>query len=148
MSGYGYSQTAEYVKGKGYNGYVFPKEHAIWGFPPEYNRYTPSQKDIERAEKILKDSIGTDYIISNQTQWKTPPINKRTLKKYVRQYIGYLSENNEIIVCIYLNKDIELGKDKLSEDIISVLDGGGNHWHICINLFTKKLTNMSVNGTS
>jgi hypothetical protein len=148
MNGYLYSQTAEYVKGKGYEGYVFPKEHAIWGFPPEQNRYTPSKEDIEQAEKILKDSIGTDYVKSNQKMYSKLPINKRTLKKYVRQYIGYLTENNEIVVCIYLNKDIELDKNKLSEDIISVLDGGSNHWRICINLFTKKLSDMSVNGIS
>jgi hypothetical protein len=155
MSGYVYSQTAEYVKGKDYEGYVFPKEHAICGFPPEQNRYTPSEEDIAQAEKILKDSIGTDYVKSNQEMYKKPPINKRTLKKYVRQYVGYLTENNEIIIWInflhrdeYDDEDKPKDADRIDNEIITIFDGGYYFWRICINLSTQKLSDMSVNGIS
>ena len=146
MVSYVYSQEAVYVKGKGYEGYIFPKGHSIWGFPSEQNRYTPNLKDISLAEKILRDSIGTDYVKSNQEAYCKSPINKNTLKKYVRQYVGYLMEDGKIIIHIYLNKGIEMDKNKLSEDIIAVFGGGSNHWCIKINISTKELFDMQVNG--
>ena len=146
MVSYVYSQKAVYVKGKGYEGYIFPKEHSIWGFPPEQNRYTPNLEDIAQAEKILQDSIGTDYVKSNQIAYCKPPINKKTLKKYLRQYVGYSTEDGKTIIYIYLNKGIEMDKNKLSEDIIAVSDGGSNHWSIKINISKKELFDMQVNG--
>ncbi|HPK29633.1 MAG TPA: hypothetical protein PK979_01165 [Bacteroidales bacterium] len=145
MASYIYSQEAVYVKGKGYEGYIFPKEHSIWGFPPEQNRYTPNLEDIALAEKILRDSIGTDYVKSNQQAYRKPPINNKTLKKYVRQYVGYVTEECEIIIHIYLNKGIETDKNKLSEEIIAIFGGGSNHWHIKINISTKELFDMQLN---
>lgn len=109
MVSYVYSQGAVYVN-EGYKGYIFPKGHSIWGFPSEQNRYTPNLEDIAQAEKILQDSIGTDYVKSNQEAYCKPPINKNTLKKYVRQYVGYSTEDGKIIIHIYLNKDIEMDK--------------------------------------
>jgi hypothetical protein len=154
MNGYLYSQTAEYVKGKGYEGYVFPKEHAIWGFPPEQNRYTPSQEDIAQAEKILKDSIGTDYVRSNQTMYRKPPINRKTLKNYIRQYVGYIAEDSSIVIWINFlhkneyNEDDMPNTDRIDNEIITILDGGYYFWRISINLSTQKLSDMSVNGIS
>lgn len=145
---YVYSQEVVYVKGKGYEGYIFPKEHSIWGFPPEQNRYTPNLEDIVQAEKVLQDSIGIDYVRSYQEAYCKPPINKNTLKKYVRQYVGYSTADGRIIIHIYLSKGVEMDKNKLSEDIIAVLDGGSNHWRIKINISTKKLFDMQVNGTN
>ena len=110
MVSYVYSQKAVYVKGKGYEGYIFSKERSISGFPPEQNRYTPNLEDIAQAEKILRDSIGTDYVKSNQKMYRKPPINKNTLKKYVRQYVGYSTEAGDTIIHIYFNKRMELDK--------------------------------------
>ena len=143
-----YSQEAIYVKGKGYEGYIIPKEHSIWGFPPESNRYTPKLEDIAQAEKILKDSIGTDYVKSKQKAYRKPPINRRTLKKYVRQYVGYLTEKDEVFILIYFNKGLDMDENNFSEDIIEVLDGGSDHWCIKINISTKQLFDMEVNGIS
>ncbi|MEG1723266.1 MAG: hypothetical protein RR303_09795 [Bacteroidales bacterium] len=145
---YVYSQKAVYVKGKGYEGYIFPKEHSIWSFPPEQNRYTPNLENIAQAEKILQDSIGTDYMKSNQEAYCKSPINKNTLKRYLRQYVGYSTEDGKTIIHIYLNKGIEMDKNKLSEDIIAVFGGGSNHWRIKINISTKELFDMQVNGVS
>lgn len=143
-----YSQKTIFVKGKNYEGFIFPKEHPIWGFPPESGRYTPSIEDISMAEKILKDSIGTDYVRDHQRQYKKPPINKRTLGKYFRQYVGYLTEEGKVIIRIYLYRDLKMRCEKFSQDIIDVQDGGSSHWNININLSSNELSNMSVNGIS
>lgn len=152
---YVYSQETVYVKGKGYEGYIFPKEHSIWGFSPEQNRYTPSSEDIVQAEKILRDSINTDYVKSNQQAYRKPPINKRTLKNYLRQYVGYITDNNEIIICInllhkrgYCDEDKPKDADKIDNEIIMVLDGGYYFWHISINISTEELFDMQLNGIS
>ena len=154
FNSYIYSQ-AKYVKGKGYEGYIFPKEHSIWGFPPEKGRYTLNFKEIAQAEKILKDSIGTDYVKSNQQAYRKPPINKRTLKNYLRQYVGYITDNNEIVIWInflhkrkYCDDDKPKDADKIDNEIIMVLDGGYYFWSIKINLSTKELSDMQVNGIS
>ena len=148
IASYVYSQEVVYVKKKGYEGYIFPKEHSILGFPPEQNRYTPNLENIAQAEKILQDSIGTDYVKSSQKAYCQPPINKNTLKRYVRQYVGYSTKDGKIIIHIYLNKGIAMDKNDLSEDIIEVFDGGSNHWRIKINISTKELFDMQVNGIS
>lgn len=141
-----YSQNATSIKGKGYNGYVFNKEHFVFmSIENHKERYTPTEEDIVQIEALLKDSIS--YILKNQHHSK-PPINKNTLKKYRRQYVGFLTKDNDVIVWINFinNKDIS-GKE-LSHEVVRVLDGGSNYWSIFANLTKKELFKMQVNGPS
>ncbi len=85
---------------------------------------------------------------SKQYAYRKPPINKRTLKKYVRQYVGYLTENGEVFILIYFNKGLDMDETYFLEDIIVVCDGGSDHWSIKINITTKQLFDMEVNGIS
>ena len=41
-----------------------------------------------------------------------------------------------------------MDKNKLSEDRIAVFDGGYKLWHIKINISTKELFDMQVNGVT
>lgn len=95
---------------------------------------------------ILRDSIESNYVKSKQKVYRKPPINKKTLKKYVRQYFGFLSEDGDVIIQIYFNRGHVI--NEMSKDIIVVLDGGFNHWSIKINLSTKELFDMYVNGAA
>ena len=151
-----YFQESYFVEGKGYYGYVFSKEHSIWSFPPEIiigevpigsNRYTLTEENIIQAETILKNNINTEYVKSCQLLWKKPPINKRTLKKYYRQYIGYITPNNEEIVYICLiAKGFVYNIKELSDGLIDVHDGGYCYWRISVNLQTQQVFDMKVNG--
>jgi len=64
------------------------------------------------------------------------------LKKYVRQYVGYLTDNNEVVIWInflhktYCNENED--KNRLSEDIITVYGGGYYFWRISVNITTKE----------
>ena len=136
------STSYNYVKNCRYKGYIFSKEHAIWGFPPETTRYTLNKKEVAQAENLLRGKID-EYVVSHQV-YADPPIKKKTLRKYVRQYVGYLTDNNEVVVKIYLNK-IDPDDDP-SSDILEYFDGGSNHWSIRINLNTGELYDMEVNG--
>lgn len=137
-----FPQAITYVKNCRYKGYIFSKEHAIWGFPPETTRYTLNKKEVAQAENLLRGKID-EYVVSHQV-YADPPIKKNTLRKYVRQYVGYLTDNNEVVVKIYLNK-IDPDDDP-SSDILEYFDGGSNHWSIRINLNTGELYDMEVNG--
>lgn len=125
-----YSQNAAYVKGKSYEGFIFPKE-ALLGYPSDKYRYTPSFKDIAMAEKILGE-----YVKSNKNRQIELPKNRRTLKKFTRQYFGCLSSSNEIIIRINLfdMRKLEDGQSP-STEIIPLL----GYCCIQINITTKKI---------
>ena len=135
-------RTATYVEGRGYKGYAFSKEYPIAGLPPEKARYTLNQKEISKAEYLLRKKIN-EYVETYHV-YTDLPINKKALREYIRQYVGYLTENNEVVIKIYLNK---IGyDDDPSSDILEYYDGGSDHWSIIINLNTEELFNMIVNG--
>ncbi len=158
-----YSQESYFVEGKDYCGYVFSKEDSLGGFPPEIivgnvpigsRRYTLTEKNIIRTEAILKKSINTEYVKKYVNSWESAwntrfLLDKSTLKKYYRQYIGYLTPNNEEIVYICLiAKGFVSNIKKLSDGLIEVSDGGYSYWTITINLKTRKVFDMVVNGES
>ena len=141
-----YSQNSTFIKGKGYNGYIFNKENFVFmSVENQKKRYTPSVSDIAQIEVLLKDSI--NYILKNQ-YYSKPPINKNTLKKYRRQYVGFLTNDNNVIIWVNFVNNKDISDEKLSEDIIRVLDGGSNYWSIFINLTKKELFGVQINGTS
>ena len=135
-----------YVKGKNFEGYVFQKEHSIWGIAPNENRYTLNKSDVLIAEQILRDSINSDYIKVQQDSYKSPSINRKTLKRYIRQYVGYINDSGEIKVWITF-VDRQIAKDlNLALDVIAMCDGGYNYWSVCINITRRKLFDMQING--
>lgn len=139
-----YSQNATFIKGKGYNGYIFNKEYFVFmSVENQKERYTPTEEDVVRIETLLKDSIS--YILRNQYHCK-PPINKNTLKKYRRQYVGFLTKDNNVIIWINFINNKDISGEELSEDVVRVLDGGSNYWSIFVNLTKKELFEMQVNG--
>lgn len=104
--------------------------------------FSRMEKTGEASEELLREK-NDEYVVSHRI-YANPPITKKTLRKYVRQYVGYLTDNNEVVVKIYLNK-IDPDDDP-SSDILEYFDGGSNHWSIRINLNTGELYDMEVNG--
>lgn len=141
-----YSQNSTYIREREYSGYVFDKGHFIFmSVENQKERYTPTQENIAQVEKLLKDSIS--YILKYQNKCKSP-INKNTLKKYRRQYVGFLTKDNDIIIWVNFINNKGISDKELSEDVIRVYDGGSNYWSIFVNLAKKELFEMQVNGTS
>jgi hypothetical protein len=128
---YTYSQNVIYVKEVNYEGYIFPKE-SLFGNSPEMNRYTPSQENIRVAEQILRE-----YMMSNKHGHIELPKNRRTLKKFTRQYLGYLSSKNEIIIRINLFDGSKLEEGQFPNvEIIPLL----GYCCIQINITTKNIS--------
>lgn len=141
----GYSQESTLVKGKGYTGYAFNKEHFVFmSIDNQKERYTPTKEDIAQTEKIVKDSID-NYL--KREKIHTRSIKQNKLSKYNRQYVGFITKNGDIVIYIAFLKDID-NMDMLSKDIITVLDGGEEYWNIFINLTKNTLYGVRINGIS
>lgn len=131
------------VKGKGYEGYIFPMDYFVFSldFDGVKKRITPSKEYIQKAETILNDSI--DYIING----RSPNIKSKTLKKYKRQYIGFINGKGEVVIYINFLRNIDRErKSRLQKEILWILDGGDNYWQIYINIDKKELFGLLING--
>lgn len=134
---FSFAQTGRYVFGKNYEGYSFPKEHEIWGFPPAPDRYTLSDKEIEEAEIILKKNIKKFNQVFIYHDKKI--LIRYRLKKYNRQYYGYVNDKGERIVVIFLWLKKHCTIKELSDDILMSLGGSLLEGAFNVNLETKEL---------
>lgn len=142
---------AQPIKGTRFEGYIFPKTNIIdadWmPFHEVKERYTPTAEDIIIAEGILTEQLKR-INASLMNQSKGCPIIHKNLKKYKRQYFGYINNSGEKIIWINLvwgNKESRLDLDK---KVRVVLDGCSYYWNIKVNLNEGKLFDLIVNGSA
>lgn len=142
----GYSQESKLVTGKGYTGYAFNEEHFVFmSVDNQKERYTPTKEDITQIEKILKDSINS---VLKKQKYCNSSINRNTLKKYKRQYVGFITKNGDVVIWINFLRNKNIEDVELSKDIITVLDGGETYWSIFVNLTKTTLYGVRINGIS
>jgi hypothetical protein len=69
----------------------------------------------------------------------------RKLKKYCRQYVGFVNSKGERVIWINLfwNKDLI---DDAAKDIIRVNDGCSYYWNVGVNIDRKLICDLQVNG--
>ena len=120
------------------------------------NRFTPTLEEILKSEQILKDKLKeTNKTRINQFD-NCPRIDKK-LNSYRRQYFGYIDTDGDKIIYTTFNWDRYSIFDKLkgyskdksekwktTKEIIN--DGCSYHWEIKINITTKELFDLEVNG--
>lgn len=143
----GQDTVATEIKEKHFKGYIFPKTYEFVAFKliDIKARYSPTIDDIKKVELILKENI--DNLIG-ETNGK---IKSKNLKKYTRQYLGYINSKGEVIIYINLiyTKNIDKGRiPKFKEELQLVLDGGDDYWSIYVNIIEKRLFGLHINGTS
>lgn len=146
------SSVHTYVKSKTFEGVVFSKDFML-PFLSEISsdkRFTPSNKDIEQAEKLLaKDLKGVNALKLNQGGDRGPVIHDN-LGRFVRQYFGYYTEDGDKIVYIScLLKDNYKSKSEKPANwllgVVVVLNGGSNYWQVQANLNKTSLFGLDVN---
>lgn len=107
--------------------------------------FTPTHSEVDLAEAALaKDLEKLNQQRINQIH--TPIIHKN-LKKYRRQYLGYIDANGDkilIINCLFGKNESFYG-DFLTR-WIEVKDGGSYYWTIKYNITKNELFDLSVNG--
>lgn len=135
--------VAEHFKTKQFEVAIFP-ESSYEIMPGK--RFTPTKEEIFEAEKALKSKLKeANRNIENQYN---SPIIHRNLKKYKRQYFGFINDKGEKI--LYINSLWKKNEEetKWLQQIIMVSDGGSHYWKIEYNLETDELINLSVNGSA
>lgn len=135
-----------HIVGDSFEGVIFTKEYNTGSLIDQKSKkFTPSIQEISLSEKLLNQNLDT---VKNK--WTQSVAIHGNLKKYLRQYFGYINEKGERI--IYINafwKDSNSAKDKRwLNDIVFVLDGGPAYWQIKINLDESSLFEFAVNGVA
>lgn len=135
--------VAEHFKTKQFEVAIFPESsYEIM----QGKRFTPTKEEIFEAEKALKSKL-KEANRNLENQYNSPIIH-RNLKKYKRQYFGYIKGNGEKV--LYINSLWKKNEEetKWLQQIIMVSDGGSYYWNIEYNLNTDELINLSVNGSA
>ena len=133
----------------------YPQDKLFINLLEEVNRFTPTKEDILLAESILKNQI-EKVNKSHINQRRKREYIEKNLKKYFRQYVGFINQKGERIIHInfYWNR-FSINErtrgywdDRLeyNSEYAVVFDGGSRYWNINVNLTTKNLYNLWVNG--
>lgn len=120
-------------------------------------RWTPNQRDIELAEKILRQQI--NGINKNRlNQVGSCPVIHRHLNSYFRQYVGITNGKGQRLIHINFYWDKYGLWDRIrgysdsrlefDSDYAIVFDGCSHYWSINVNLDENKLSDFGVNGIS
>ncbi|WKN30325.1 hypothetical protein PZB74_15275 [Porifericola rhodea] len=143
---FGQSKIAEHFESENFDCAIFPKEYNDF---IDEERFTPTRAEIELAEETLQSNLKKiNRNLVNQDGTKYNPIIHQNLKKYKRQYFGYLDEDGNRILLInaFWGED-ESSDDWLRERVL-VFDGGSYYWSIRYNIDKHKLFGLQVNGNA
>ena len=110
----------KHIKTCSYEGYIFPCNHPVHGFP-RLNGCNLITNQIQKAEEILSAHF---VEIKDRCRPNDAQISKSMLKIYIRQYWGSVNENGHVIVNICLVKKSVAKNENLEDDILYFLDGG------------------------
>ncbi|NEU77406.1 hypothetical protein PI95_034320 [Hassallia byssoidea VB512170] len=146
------------VKSNRFRGTAFSRSYRTHNLLVDtLNRFTPTQEDIALAEWILRHEIGKANK-ARINQFGQYPFIDRSLHKYFRQYIGVFAPNGDLIIEVNLHWDrVTLfdrvrghwdGRLDYSSDYSVTLDGGSRYWQVGVNLTTRTLSGLSINGVA
>lgn len=133
-------------KGKTNRGVIFSEDRRPFNTPNFTKRFTPSPEDVEIADKILKENIGTIISYAKRTGAYYSLKNKNSLKNYFHQYVGGINELGERQIFMNLCLKSQLSPTNDYTDLIIGLDGGDTYITTLINLDTLKLDEFTVGG--
>lgn len=137
------------IKGKGFKGYVFDKEHfVLMTIDDQSKRYTPDKQDVFLVENLIKNRLkGINTSLENQGG--EYPLIHKSLKKYVRQYVGFVTKGGERVIWVnFIWKSSENDEERLSKDIVTPLDGCSHYWNIKVNLDKEEVFDLNINGSA
>jgi hypothetical protein len=135
-----------YIKGNNFEGAIFTKDYNTdrsISFPGK--RFTPNANEIILVEKLIIQHLDTV-----RNKWNQSVFVHERLRKYIRQYFGYINEKGERIIYInaLLRNSDFIPKKDWSNDLVTVEDGGNSYWGIKINLSTHQLFEFRTNSVA
>ncbi len=143
-----YSRHMNHIIGEGFEGVVFSSS---FPFPfidsiDSPQRFTPTLAEIEQAESIFTANISElNKLHLNQGGTKGPVIEDN-MSKYIRQYFGYLTDDNERIIYISCLWNTNQPKpERWRQGAVLVVNGGSNYFQVQANLTTRDLFALTIN---
>jgi hypothetical protein len=142
-------------------GAIFPNTYKNTSYKwldDEY-RFTPTYNEIEAFEKKLRSKLK----LINKKRWNQKnscPVIHRNLKKYLRQYLGFIDENgNKYLLINFLWKDDTFLNETEKDEYYNELgdwrkhwqvwfDGCSHYWNVKYYLESDKLFDLYINGSS
>jgi hypothetical protein len=127
-----------------YKGAIVPAEEAARhrSLAKSYKDFwTPEPQQISKAEAKISAFIATSK------SERAPEIGRK-LKRFRRQYVGYVAAGEKCILCSFLPgfKDGEDPFAGLRRSFIKVFDGGPSFWSIHYQVEKDQLDKFSVDG--
>ena len=149
------------VKSKKFRGTLFTNSYQAHKLFIEavdsLNRFTPTEEDIAFAESILTEQI-REANKSRINQFSKRQHIDKNLNKYFRQYVGFIDKNGDRNIHINFHWDRFTLLDRIkgywddrldyTSEYSIVFDGGSRYWSANVNLTSKKLYGLSVNGVA
>jgi hypothetical protein len=146
------------VKSNKFRGTIFKSSYStmfLTTTSDTLKRFTPTEEDIILAETILKEQIGKINTLHINQLERRQNIDKN-LNKYFRQYVGFVNEQGNRVVHINLSWDRFTIFDRIkgywdsrlefTSDYSMTLDGGSHFWNVNVDITSKTLYGLSVNG--
>lgn len=110
-------------------------------FGKNYKSWTPSEKDIEKAEKLLQAAF------DDQKRGTVNRVLNKKTDDYNKQFIGGIDSSGDKIVWINcFCKSREGDFKNWKKDIIQVKDGGNCFLNVTVNITKRSYTSFMVNG--
>ena len=135
--------VARHFKTGRFNVAIFPATYPVDEI--EGARFTPTVEEVRVAEHALNAQLmELNKDLANQ---EGSVIIHRNLRKYKRQYFGYIDKTGQKVLLINnFWKKIE-HTDWLNSKV-SVLDGGSHYWSVKYSINNRMLFDVAVNGSS
>ncbi len=137
--------VATHYKTSKFNVAIFPKEYST--FFIQQKRFTPTKLEIDKAEFALAKRL--KKINKNRSNQSSSPVIDENIRKYKRQYFGFVDENGMkyLLINSFWANDKDQNFNWLNE-IVIVKDGGSYYWQIKYFIETDELKDLFVNGYS
>ncbi|MCR4660321.1 MAG: hypothetical protein K5650_08530 [Bacteroidales bacterium] len=135
------------VQGHNFYGFSFHQDWDVdFTIESQDGRYTPTDADIVEAERLLQKKI--DYVNREHiNQEGRCPVIDEHMRMYRRQYVGFTDVTGSHIIWVNGIWDDNVTNERLADDIILTRGGCGRYWHLKVNLDTKKVYGLEVNGS-
>ena len=137
------AQTAVHYQTETFDAAIFPAESKNLFLPGE-KRFTPIKKDVDDAEESLLQQL--PELNNDHMNQDDSPVIEKNLKKYRRQYFGYIDNNGKKILFINAFWKKEKEYDNWLQESINVLGGNSFFWNVKFNTETGELFDLTVNG--
>jgi len=156
-----FGQSINVYESKNFQGAIFPKTYTntayLW-LEDKY-RFTPTIEEVQEFEKDLRSKLK----LINKVRWNQKnscPVIHRKLKKYIRQYLGFIDDSGKKYLLVnFLWEENSFLQETEQDEYYNELgdwkkhwqvwfDGCSHYWNVKYYLESDTLFDLQINGSS